>query len=279
MVRNKANIEKCQCCESANPSYKPVSSTTAATSPPKVSAFNFGIDKNTASSFTFGIPPDSQGCLNPPKTNASLIFGENKEVPASKTSEPPKFSFGVPSKDSKETEPKKDPPKPSEKTAEPPKAPSFSFGSEGKPSEAIPSKGASTITFGTASTEATPSKTTPTVSFDWASKSRGTSETTTTTPSFSFGTPKKAEETEKKSDAPTFSFGATAKKSEGTNQAPTFSFGSGNKTDIAKQDDKPTSKETNINPLLKPSEKLPEKAAVAPVGFSFGLAKGEFSLC
>ncbi|CAG9771059.1 unnamed protein product [Ceutorhynchus assimilis] len=217
MVQNDASADKCPCCGSVNPN-KPADKTPA---------FSFGMDYSGSAAFSFGIPPASQ---NAPKTNASQVFGEKREVKASETTT---FSFGVPAKEAESKKESSD------------KAENVSLSLESKTNEVKP-----TFTFGSSEAtskpfEVTSSKSTPTFSFGSASKS----ETTT-----------KSEE-EQKTSTPSFSF--TPTKSQEQVAAATFSFGSANKTENTQR----------INPLLKPGEKLPEKATVAPVGFSFGLPK------
>lgn len=219
MVRNKADSSKCQCCESANPSVP--APAAASNSTAALSTFNFGIDKNTATSFSFGIPPEAAKATAP-QTNAAQIFGEKRETPK----EAQRFSFGVPAK---ETEPSK--------PTETPKAP------EG-------TKAAPTFTFG----------------------AKPADDASTKTPAFSFGAAKKTEAAPTKEQAASEEAKPAVKPApEAT--VPSFSFGLTGKTE-PKAADK-AQETTRVNPLLKPSEKLPEKSAIAPAGFSFGLPKGE----
>ncbi|RZC35099.1 zf-RanBP domain containing protein [Asbolus verrucosus] len=75
--------------------------------------------------------------------------------------------------------------------------------------------------------------------------------------------------------APTFTFGDVAKTATVTSSS--FSFGINTQekvatvTSITSASESITSTIVSSNPLLKPSEKLPEKAVPAPVGFMFGL--------
>ncbi|XP_050301016.1 nuclear pore complex protein Nup153 [Anthonomus grandis grandis] len=313
MIRNKASDSKCPCCETPNPSAKSSGTSDGKEkSPPK---FNFGIDKAATGNFTFGIPPQQQDSTAP-KTNASLIFGENRKQPDDTSAKTPSFSFGVPQN-------KEDTPKDlqNEKPEEPKSSSTFSFGTPTKTSEKTTEK-----MFGAAEekkaeiVQKTPEtktsdaaqKTTPLFTFSSTSKSEAKVEPTKTvsTPTLSFGATKKTSEKEEQiANKPTFSFGETNKSNNVTetskNPAPTFSFGSpktaekenkpsfgfgktessdinnkvstssgfsfgavGDKTDL-----KAVGGEAKVNPLLKPGEKLPEKAVVAPIGFSFGLPK------
>ncbi|KAF7270769.1 hypothetical protein GWI33_016275 [Rhynchophorus ferrugineus] len=197
MIRNKADASKCQCCES----LKPGSSLTkvAQESGSKGPTFSFGIDKATAGSFTFGIPPTAQAEQSAPKTNASLVFGESKVDGSTTSKEPPKFSFGLSAKTAIE-----------------------------KPKDEKPA----------ATATAAPKADTLTASVkDNDKKSTSSFEVAKTTP------------------------------------ASSFVFGSAVKNDADSKDEKKEEMK-RVNPLLKPGEKLPEKAAsLATAGFSFGLSK------
>ncbi|XP_063920307.1 nuclear pore complex protein Nup153-like [Zophobas morio] len=96
------------------------------------------------------------------------------------------------------------------------------------------------------------------------------------TTQFKFGVPSSTSDTKDStvvSTAPTFVFTDASKSIAAT--PTTFTFGINTQEKVAPtQTVTSTSETTNsvsTNPLLKPSEKLPEKAASAPVGFKFGL--------
>nr|CAI5865021.1 unnamed protein product [Callosobruchus analis] len=90
--------------------------------------------------------------------------------------------------------------------------------------------------------------------------------------SFSFGVPPAAQQHLPKLDVQPASVFGEAAKSTASSSVPTFSFGLPNSTekkDPTKQEEK---KETAVtNPLLRPDEKLPDKAIPAAAGFKFGL--------
>ncbi|XP_060534942.1 nuclear pore complex protein Nup153-like [Cylas formicarius] len=95
MVRNNSSTDKCVCCETPRPGAVPDDPTKAPT------IFSFGVDKTTASGFTFGVPPQTQLSSN----GAASVFG----VKPPPTSGPPSFSFGLPTRATGEAPPKPDP--------------------------------------------------------------------------------------------------------------------------------------------------------------------------
>ncbi|XP_066250779.1 nuclear pore complex protein Nup153 [Euwallacea similis] len=171
MVRNKAEADKCQCCETRNPN----GSNDVPLHNSKISSFNFGIDKATAQSFTFGIPAEAVQKMENTSHIVGTLFGDKKPEPPSGNSS---FTFGVPPKSTNES---KD------------VAPTFSFGSKAS-SEAPTTVPEPSFKFGTQ----------PKKSEDVVEKAAP--------PTFSFGTPGSKSEPSQGSPAPRFSFG-TAKTS------------------------------------------------------------------
>ncbi|VEN47244.1 unnamed protein product [Callosobruchus maculatus] len=89
MVKNKKALSKCQCCETVQPG----SLKTSEDKP--IAKFNFGIDKATAASFSFGVPPGAQQELPKLAVPPASVFGEAAKSTAS-SGAVPTFSFGVP---------------------------------------------------------------------------------------------------------------------------------------------------------------------------------------
>lgn len=262
MVPNSAESDKCVCCETPNPN-KSVSNTVLKDSKTKVSSFNFGIDKATANSFTFGIPAGAQ--QTPGTSNASLVFGEKKVESNGSVGS---FVFGIPakaeatvSKDTKET------PKVETENVK------VTFGSfSAKPdTSTIPSSTTSTASFVFGSKPAfSDSK----VSFGQKNDAKATESSPSPTVSSSqvdapVKNDKEAQQKEESAQLkPTFSFTPSLSKSDNLT-VPTSIFSSS----LAKFEAE--KKTERVNPLLKPGEKLPAQATVAPSGFSFGLTKGK----
>ncbi|KAJ8962938.1 hypothetical protein NQ314_005655 [Rhamnusium bicolor] len=93
MVRNKITNIKCQCCDTAKPGSVSNTSTLESNGKNQISSFIFGIDKASATSFSFGIPSTTESSTTKTETNASSIFGTNSAVA---TAAPATFSFGIP---------------------------------------------------------------------------------------------------------------------------------------------------------------------------------------
>ncbi|XP_066138843.1 nuclear pore complex protein Nup153 [Euwallacea fornicatus] len=166
MVRNKAEADKCQCCETRNPN----GSNDASLHNSKISSFNFGIDKATAQSFTFGIPADTTQKMENTTHIVETLFGDKKPEPPSGDSS---FTFGVPPKstiESKDVAPtfsfgsKVSSAAPA---AEP--EPSFKFGTQQKKSEDVLEKAAPpTFSFGNPVSKSESSQGSPTLRFSFA---------------------------------------------------------------------------------------------------------------
>lgn len=250
MVPNAAESDKCVCCETPNPN-KSASSTALKDSKTKVSSFNFGIDKATANSFTFGIPAGAQ--QTPSTSNASLVFGEKKvESNGSAGS----FVFGIPAK----TETTKESPKVETEN------PVITFGSVSAKPDTSTTPSSTTSTTSTASFVF---GTKPAISDSKVTFGQKTESSSAPTVSSQVDAPvKNDKEGQQKEETaqpkPTFSFGPSPTKSDNlTVPTPVFL------SSVAEK------KTERVNPLLKPGEKLPAKATVAPSGFSFGLIKGK----
>ncbi|KYB28630.1 Nuclear pore complex protein Nup153-like Protein [Tribolium castaneum] len=99
-------------------------------------------------------------------------------------------------------------------------------------------------------------------------------------PQFKFGIPSTSSELKASTTSapPTFAFGDAAKSTAVTSSS--FSFGINTQEKVTPTNTVTSSENVTVasNPLLKPSEKLPEKATPAPVGFKFGLDKTQESV-
>ncbi|XP_044270566.1 nuclear pore complex protein Nup153 [Tribolium madens] len=97
---------------------------------------------------------------------------------------------------------------------------------------------------------------------------------------FKFGIPSTSSEPKESTTnaTPTFAFGDAAKSTAVTSSS--FSFGINTQEKVTPTNSVTSSENVTVasNPLLKPSEKLPDKATPAPVGFKFGLDKTQESV-
>lgn len=267
MVPNSAESDKCVCCETPNPN-KSASNTVLKDSKAKVSSFNFGIDKATANSFTFGIPAGAQ--QTPGTSKASLVFGEKKVESNGSVGS---FVFGIPAK-TEATAPKETKESPKVETKNPLK---ITFGSVSAKSDTSTTPSSTTSTTSTASFVfgSKPAFSDSKISFGQKNANATESSSATAVSSSQVDAPvKNDKEAQQKEDSvqpkPTFSFAPSPSKSDNLTVPTPILSNSLAKVEEAEK------KTERVNPLLKPGEKLPAKATVAPSGFSFGLMKCKF---
>lgn len=114
LVKNPNEKLKCLCCETPKPG-----ATVAIDKASSLPKFSFGIDKSTASSFSFGIKPEANKGLGSTSSTGgaiSSIFGNAAKPPA--TSTPAAFVFGINPTSQKPSEATKVEPEPKKQEAE-----------------------------------------------------------------------------------------------------------------------------------------------------------------